>query len=122
MSNFATKFRKFWAMANPLVQSSDFVSNSFGDLATRIASIDRRNLRKNTARPNEFTDFEKFKVSHPKFENDFSHDFGRTSRYRYYSSANRSTSHIKIGDRGDTVFFGHVGGRLRAYFGHDDAC
>ena len=53
-------------MANPLLQSSAFVSNSFGDLATRIASIDRGTLRKNTARPNEFTDFEKFKVSHPK--------------------------------------------------------
>ena len=56
-----------------------------------------------------------------KSKNDVSRDLGRTPRYRYYSSANRSTSHMNIGDRGDPVFFGHVGGRLRAYFGHGDA-
>ena len=56
-----------------------------------------------------------------KTKNDFSHDLSQSPRYRYYSSANRSTSHMKIGDRGDPVFFGHVGGRLLAYFGHGNA-
>ena len=56
-----------------------------------------------------------------KSKNDFSHELSQSPRYRYYSSANRSTSHMKIGDRGDPVFFGHVYGRLLAYFGHGDA-
>ena len=49
---------------DPLVQSFGFVTNSFGDLITRIESPGRENCRKNTAGPNEFTDFEKFKVEH----------------------------------------------------------
>jgi len=62
MSIFETTFRICGAMTHPLVQSSAFVTNSFGDLAARIESINREKLRKNTAKPNEHTDFEKFKV------------------------------------------------------------
>ena len=109
-------------MANPLVQWSFFVSNSFGDLATRIASIDRRKLRKNTARPNEFTDFEKFKVSHPKSPKTslamtWANHPGTGITLRL--TALRVIWKSEIG--GGPVFFGHVGGRLLAYFCHGDA-
>ena len=64
-SIFATKFRNFGVVDRPtLFQSFGFVTNSFGDLVTRIESYDRENFTKNTVGPNEFTDFEKFKVEH----------------------------------------------------------
>ena len=66
MSIFATKFRNCGVMANPVFHFNVFVSNSFGDLAVPIESLDRENQRKNTAGPNEFTDFEKNEIEHPK--------------------------------------------------------
>ena len=65
MSIFWSEFRIFGVMTHALVQPNAFVTSSFCDLAARIASIGRGNLRKNTARPNELADFEKFKVEHP---------------------------------------------------------
>ena len=62
---FWSEFRIFGVMTHALFQPSAFVTNSFCDLAARIASIGRGNFRKNIARPNDFTDFEKFKVEHP---------------------------------------------------------
>ena len=65
MSILEQKNPIFGVMTNPLLQPSAFVANSFGDLAAPIESIGRENFRKNTARPNEFTDFEKIEVEHP---------------------------------------------------------
>ena len=64
MSIFWSEFRSSGVMTYALFQPNAFVANSFCDLAMRIASLVGKNCGK-TARPNEFTDFEKFKFEHP---------------------------------------------------------
>ena len=44
---------------------SSGAANSFCDLAPPNESHMRENFGKNTVGPNEFTDFEKFRVEHP---------------------------------------------------------
>ena len=64
---FATKKSKFWVHdTHPVFKSIGCVSNSFCDLAPPIESPRREKHTQNTIRPNEFTDFEKFKPGHPK--------------------------------------------------------
>ena len=50
---------------DPLVQVTGFVSNSFCDLVQSTA-ITEKQLRTNTLKPNEFTDFENFVFEHPR--------------------------------------------------------
>merc|ERR1712115_486594 len=42
------------------------VTHLFGDMTPRIESHMRKNNKRNTVGPNEFTDFEKFEVEHPE--------------------------------------------------------
>ena len=72
-------------MEASLLHLSSFVANSFCDLVRPIESHSRKNIRKNTVGPNEFTDFENFGFEHPRRCKTMFHvNSAKTPRYRYY--------------------------------------
>ena len=73
------------------------VANSFRDLAPPIESHMPENNGKNTAGPNEFTDFEKFEVEHPEnTKTRFTMNWPNHPGAGITLRQNRSTSHAVI--------------------------
>ena len=83
-------------MTGSLAQERFFATNSFCDLAPPIESHMRENNGKNTAGPNEFTDFEQFNREHTEnIKTMLAMNWPNHPSDGITLRQNRSTSHVK---------------------------